>query len=88
MIFFCKQCTPVPNDRILPVLLKTPNETLSSLGIIASDFGKALKMHKALGHDEMSIGCSSYVNKPLRNRFIWFLEIVLALILSRMFGRR
>ena len=56
--FFCKQCTPVANDSTSPPLLETPNETLSSLEIIASDIGKfikALKVNKAHGHDEISI---------------------------------
>ena len=56
--FFCKQCTPVANDSTLPTLLETPNETLSSIEIIASDIGKiikALKVNKAHGHDEISI---------------------------------
>ena len=56
--FFCKQCTPVANDSTLPTLLETPNETLSSLEIIASDIGKiikALKVNKAHGHDKISI---------------------------------
>ena len=35
--FFCKQCTPVANNSTLSTLLETPNETLSSLEIIASD---------------------------------------------------
>ena len=46
------------NTLLLPALLETPNETLSSLEIIASDIGKiiiALKVNKAHGHDEISI---------------------------------
>ena len=69
---FCKQCTPVANDITLPKLLKTPNETLSSLEIIASDIGKiikALKVKKAHGHDEISIRmlklCESAITEPL-----------------------
>ena len=55
---FCKQCIPVANDSSLSTLLETPNKTLSSLEIIASDIGKtikALKVNKAHGHDEISI---------------------------------
>ena len=70
--FFCKQCTPVANDSTLPTLLETPNETLSSLEIIASDIGKivkALKVNKAYGHDEISIRmlklCESTITEPL-----------------------
>ena len=70
--FFCKQCTPVANDSTLPTLLETPNETLSSLEIIASDIGKiikALKVNKAHGHDEISIRmfklCESVITEPL-----------------------
>ena len=70
--FFCKQCTPVANDSTLPTLLETPNETLSSLEIIASDIGKiikALKVNKAYGHDEISIRmlklCESAITEPL-----------------------
>ena len=51
--FFCKQCTPVANGSTLPTLLETPNVTLSSIEIIASDIGnniKALKVNKAHGH--------------------------------------
>ena len=54
--FFCKQCTPVANDSTSPTLLETPNETLSSIEIIASDIGKiikALKVNKAHSHDEI-----------------------------------
>ena len=56
--FFCKQCTPVANDSTLPISLETPNETLSSIAIIASDIGKivkALKVNREHGHDEISI---------------------------------
>ena len=56
--FFCKQCTLVANDSTLPTLLETPNETLLSTEIIASDIGKiikALKVNKAQGHNEISI---------------------------------
>ena len=70
--FFCKQCTPVANDSTLPTLLETPNETLSSIEIIASDIGKiikALKENKAHGHDEISIRmhklCESAITEPL-----------------------
>ena len=70
--FFCKQCTPVANDSTLPTLLETPNETLSSIEIIASDIGKiikALKVNKAHGHDEISIRmlklCESAITEPL-----------------------
>ena len=38
--FFCKQCMPVGNDSTLPTLLVTPNETLSSPEIVASDIKK------------------------------------------------
>ena len=69
---FCKQCTLVPNDTTLPKLLVTPNETLSSLDIIASDIVKiiiALKVNKAHGHDEIFIRilklCESAIIKPL-----------------------
>ena len=58
MNFFCKQCTPVANDSTLPTLLETPNETLSSIEIIASDVGKIikpLKVNKTHGHDEIYI---------------------------------
>ena len=72
MNFFCKQCTPVANDSTLPTLLETPNETLSSLEIIASDIGKiikVLKLNKAHGHDEISIRmlklCESAITKLL-----------------------
>ena len=54
--FFCKQCTPVANDSTLPPLLETPNETLSSLEIIASDIGKIIKtlnVNKGHGHNEV-----------------------------------
>ena len=70
--FFCKQCTPVANDSTLPTLLETPNETLSSIEIIASDIGKiikALKVNKAHGHDEVSVRilklCESAITEPL-----------------------
>ena len=70
--FFCKQCTTVANDSTLPTLLETPNETLSSLEIIASDIGKiikALKVNKAHGHDEISIRmlklCESAITEQL-----------------------
>ena len=70
--FFCKQCTPVANDSTFPTLLETPNETLSSLEIMASDIGKiikALKVNKAHGHDEISITmlklCESAITEPL-----------------------
>ena len=69
---FCKQCIPVANDSSLSTLLETPNKTLSSLEIIASDIGKtikALKVNKAHGHDEISIRmlklCESAVTEPL-----------------------
>ena len=72
MHFFCKQCIPVANNSILPTLLETPNETLSSLEVIASDIGKiikALKVNKALGHGETSISilklCESAITEPL-----------------------
>ena len=43
--FFNKQCTPVADDSTLPTVLEneTPNETLFSLEIIASDIGKIIK---------------------------------------------
>ena len=74
--FFCKQCTKkqctVANDSTLPILLETPNETLSSIEIIASDIGKiikALKVNKAHGHYEISIRmlklCESAITEPL-----------------------
>ena len=70
--FFCKQCLPVANDSALPTLLETPNETLSSLEIIASDIRKiikALKVNKTHGHDEISIWmlklCESAITEPL-----------------------
>ena len=63
---------PVANDSRLPILLETPNETLSSLEIIASDIGKiikALKVNKAHAHNEISIRmlklCESAVTEPL-----------------------
>ena len=69
---FCKQCIPVANDSSLSTLLETPNKTLSSLEIIASDIGKtikALKVNKAHGHDEISIRmlrlCESAITEPL-----------------------
>ena len=69
---FGKQCTPVANDSTLPTLLETPNETLSSLEIIASDIGKiikVLKVNKDYGHDEISIRmlklCESAITEPL-----------------------
>ena len=69
---FSKQCTPVANDKTLSTLLETPNETLSSLEIIASDIGKiikALKVNKTHGYDEISIRmlklCESAITKPL-----------------------
>ena len=72
MIFFCKQCTPVANDSTLTTLLETPNETLPSLQIIASDIRKiikALKVNKAHGHDEISIRmlkiCESAITEPI-----------------------
>ena len=40
MNLFCKQITPVDNNSTLPPLLETPNETLSSLEVIASDSTK------------------------------------------------
>ena len=71
-IYFCKQCTPVANDSTLPTLHEISNETLSSLEVIASDFGKiikALKVNKAHGHDEISIRmlkvCKSAITEPL-----------------------
>ena len=67
---FCRQCTPVANDSTLLTFLKTPNETLFSLGIIASDTGKiikALKVNIAHTHDESSIRmlklCESAITK-------------------------
>ena len=70
--FFCKQCTPVANDSTLPTSLETPNETLSSIEIIASDTRKiikALKVNKAHGHDEIFIRmlklCESAITEPL-----------------------
>ena len=42
------------NDSTLPPLLETPNETLSSLEVIASDIEeiiKGLDVSKAHGHD-------------------------------------
>ena len=70
--FFCKQCTPVVNDSTLPPLLETPNDTFSSLEIIASDIGKIIKtlnVNKAHGHDEISIRilklCESVITAPL-----------------------
>ena len=70
--FFCKQCTPVADDSTLPTLLETPNETLSSIEIIASDIGKinkALKANKVHVHDEISIRmlklCESGITEPL-----------------------
>ena len=70
--FFSKKCTPVANDSTLPQLLETPNETLSSLEIIANDIGniiKALNVNKAHGHDEISIRmlklCESAICEPL-----------------------
>ena len=78
---FCKQCTLVPNDTTLPKLLVTPNETLSSLDIIASDIVKiiiALKVNKAHGHDEIFIRilklCESAIIKPLYLIFKNFLS--------------
>ena len=69
---FRKQCTPVTSDSTLPTLLETPNETLSSIEIIASDIGKimkALKVNKAHGYDEISIRmlkvCESAITEPL-----------------------
>ena len=56
--FFCKQYTPVANDSTLTPLLETPNETLSSLEVIASNIGKIIKavnVNNAHGHDEISI---------------------------------
>ena len=62
---------PVANDSTLPTLLETPNETLSSLEIMASDIGKiikALKVNKAHGHDESFTRilklCESAITKP------------------------
>ena len=70
--FFCKQCTPVANDSTFPTLLETPNETLSSHEIIASDIGqitKALKVNKAHGYNKISIMmlklCESAITEPL-----------------------
>ena len=70
--FFCKKCTPVANDSTLPTLLETPNETLFSPEIIASDIEKiikALNVNKAHGHDEISIRmlklCESAITEPL-----------------------
>ena len=73
MNFFCKQCTAVANDSTLPTLLETPNETLSSIEIIASDIGKIIKALKVTKHMvtmKLQLGCSSYVNQLLPNRFI------------------
>ena len=69
MICFCKQCTPVANDSTL-TLFETPNETLSSLKIIASHTRKiikALKVNKAHGHGEIRMlkPCESTITKPL-----------------------
>ena len=71
-IYFCKQCSPVANDSTLPTFHEISNETLSSLEVIASDFGKiikALKVNKAHGHDEISIRmlkvCKSAITEPL-----------------------
>ena len=76
MIFFYKQCKPVANNSILPPLLKNPNETLSSLKIIASDIRKiikALNVNKAHGHDEISNRmpklCESAISEPLYLNF-------------------
>ena len=70
MNFFCKQCTPVANDSTLPTLLETPNETLSSLEIIASDIGKiikVLKLNKAHSHFSIRMLklCELVITKPL-----------------------
>ena len=63
---------PVAIDSTLPTLLENPNETISSLEIIASDIGKiikALKVNKAHGHDEFSIMmfklCESAITEPV-----------------------
>ena len=69
MIFFCKQCTPVANDSTL-TLFETPNETLSSLKIIASHMRKiikALKVNKAHGHGEIRMLklCESTITETL-----------------------
>ena len=68
---------PVANDSTLPTLLENPNETLSSLEIIASDIGKiikALKLNKAHGHDEIPIMtfklCESAITAPVHLVFI------------------
>ena len=72
MNFFCKQYMLLANDITLPTLLETPNETASSLEIIASDIGKIIKapkVNKAHGQDEISIRmlklCESAITKPL-----------------------
>ena len=87
--FFCKQFIPVANDSTLPTLLETPNETLSSLEVIASDIKKitkALKVNKAYGHDKISIRmlklCESAITEPL------YLIFKNCLTLFWMFGRR
>ena len=82
---------PVANDSTLPTLFETPNETLSSLEIIASDIGKiiqTLKENKANSHDKISIKmlklCESAIAEPLYLIF----KTVLALIHFWIFGRR
>ena len=72
LFFFCKQCTPGPNDSASPPLLETPNETLSSFEITASYIGKiikALKVNKAHINNEICIRlfklCESVISKPL-----------------------
>ena len=87
--FFCKQFIPVANDSTLPTLLEAPNETLSSLEVIASDIKKitkALKVNKAYGHDKISIRmlklCESAITEPL------YLIFKNCLTLFWMFGRR
>ena len=88
---FCKQCTPVANDSTLPTLLETPNETLSSIEIIAGDIGKiikALKVNKAHGNDEISISmlklCESAITEPL----CYVFKNCLSSNTFPMFGRR
>ena len=57
-LLFSKQYTSVANESTPPPLRETPNETLSSFEITASDTGKiikALNMNKAHCHNEISI---------------------------------
>ena len=74
-IFFCKQCTRVANGWSLPPSLATPNETLSSLEIIASDIEKiiqTLNVNKAHSHGKIAMRMLKICESDISNHFFDF----------------